>query len=1294
MTVPEGAQRGNIARERWEADEKESVFPPAAAGFPFTVGSFVLEGELGRGGMGIVYRGHDPGGRPIALKTPLVADPDRLQRFHLEARVLRRLRHPGVVVVLEHGDVAGWPYFVMEYVAGRPLNRALPWPPATATATATAADSASREAMTPSAAGARASRESFARFRYLVCRRMTELCEALHHVHGHGLVHRDLKPGNVLVTEDGAVKLMDFGLVSAASAGLNLTVPGQLLGTILYMSPEQISGQDVDLRADLYSVGVLLFELLTGRRPFDGESFGPILLGHLQVPPPDPFSLDARLDRPLADVILRCLQKRPEQRYQSARELCDKLREMGASGRKRRAAAAAGAGEAGPGPAAQVGLLAPAAAWPDEAAAAIAAAAGLVGRPGVSWAAVRGHPGTGKTRFLGEVARHAAGSSAMVLRTELRAGGGAPTAVFSELTAPITARLKTASAREVIAALGRNARLLEALIPGIDALPGVAALPVPVEAEPRQALARSLSYLGRVLRHLARERPIVLALDGLGHADLQTVEAIGAVARASAAPADGSAASCLVVGSWDSSPGEDRDTILQDLARVMGKPPSSAAHLGVLQVGDVERVLASMLGQDPPPGLVATAVEVSSGNAGALVEAMRLFELIGALRRAPQQGWVFDALATSALGHSQSVGDLASRLWALLRTRAGKLSETACTVLETASLLEGAVGVDLLMRIWEAGGGALAEGLDAVQELRERGLLREVSGGGYAVVPRVFAELLRAALDADRRVELHRRAARCLAGAGEATTLADALAAARHFAEAGDSQHAVMWYVNAARAGLAAFANEAAAAAFRRALELGKACLAPAEKAALCFELGRALDLAGRLSEALAEHSRARFLARGAGEALVGFQAGAARISLMARMGKADEAVVAAGAMECEEQAIADPGLRASYWTGVAAARLVRNELALARELHARALEARRSMGETRAVQQSLSNLGVIEMHLGEDAVAERRFRQALELTGGEETLEGAGIMVNLASLLQNRGELAKALPWYERALAGFRRAGVRLGEAVALGNLGQLQALSGHLDLAIDLLGQATGIDAELGPSRDALRRRMHLARVRGERGEMQRSRDELAEVAAEASRLGDATTSAESRFALARTAMVLRDYAAAGTELGALLSATTENGHRELGEIAVAARALALCIPGRLAPPAAAEPHALAELAERLGEPTLAIWALLAIGCRHLLDGQAAAAIDCFGRARHRSMSTCAGLLVLLALAGELSALTLAGSFDAAAAVARALEAEWDRLAESNTPETAAGLRRHPYFTWVTAAEPALRG
>ena len=260
-------------------------------------GEYRLIEPLGRGGMASVYKA-ERRGEIYALKRPLPAfleEPEFLERFLCEAEIGRTLHHPNIVRILERGDVDGVPYFTMELVPGETLQGQL-----------------QRE-------GALEPR--------LATRIVVQIAEALDYAHLKGVVHRDLKPSNVMVLPDGTVKVMDYGIARVRRfEGLTLT--GAFLGSPDYIAPEAIEGRNTDGRSDLYALGVLFFEALTGRRPFIAETPFAILRKHLTEAPPAPTSLKPDLPPDLERIVLRLLSKAPEDRYASAEDLVLALRDF------------------------------------------------------------------------------------------------------------------------------------------------------------------------------------------------------------------------------------------------------------------------------------------------------------------------------------------------------------------------------------------------------------------------------------------------------------------------------------------------------------------------------------------------------------------------------------------------------------------------------------------------------------------------------------------------------------------------------------------------------------------------------------------------------------------------------------------------------------------------------------------------------------------------------------------------------------------------------------------------------
>ncbi len=265
------------------------------------LGRFEISGVLGQGAMGVVYLAHDPSiDRPLAIKTirsEAARDDNAAEieaRFLKEARLAGRLQHANIVTVYDVGREGDLYFIAMEYVEGRPLTHYLAAPD-----------------------------DLPLSVRVDIIR---QAAEALGHAHERGVVHRDMKPGNILVSKDGRVKVTDFGIGKFLGAEpSDLTRTGQMIGSPAYMSPEQVRGDKIDGRSDLFSLGVVLYELLTGKRPFPGESITTLVYQILHTEPKNPRDIKASLPVSTREVMLRLLAKQPDRRPATANEFIQEL---------------------------------------------------------------------------------------------------------------------------------------------------------------------------------------------------------------------------------------------------------------------------------------------------------------------------------------------------------------------------------------------------------------------------------------------------------------------------------------------------------------------------------------------------------------------------------------------------------------------------------------------------------------------------------------------------------------------------------------------------------------------------------------------------------------------------------------------------------------------------------------------------------------------------------------------------------------------------------------------------------
>jgi eukaryotic-like serine/threonine-protein kinase len=264
---------------------------------------YEVESRIGAGGMAEVWRGHDRVlNRTVAIKTLLpqfARDGSFVDRFRREAQAAARLNHPGIVSVYDSGD-GNQPFIVMQYIEGRTLADFLE----------------SGKKLPPMQAAQIAQ----------------EIAEALAVAHTHGVIHRDIKPANVMVTRDGKILVMDFGIARLIAGPETAPQTSAVMGTASYLSPEQAQGQPVDARTDIYSLGAVLYEMLTGRPPFTGDSPMAIAYKQVNATPPAPSTLNPDVPPELDAVVMRALSKNPANRYQTGQEFAEDLERVRTGG--------------------------------------------------------------------------------------------------------------------------------------------------------------------------------------------------------------------------------------------------------------------------------------------------------------------------------------------------------------------------------------------------------------------------------------------------------------------------------------------------------------------------------------------------------------------------------------------------------------------------------------------------------------------------------------------------------------------------------------------------------------------------------------------------------------------------------------------------------------------------------------------------------------------------------------------------------------------------------------------------
>ncbi len=738
-----------------------------------------LDDELGRGGMGVVFRATDLDlQRGVAVKILPAVSSDRASvRLLREARAAAMLNHPHIVTVHDVGDDAGRPFFVMELVAGQTLRDA----------------------------------------------KLTELqdivdiscqvCDALEHAHSHGLVHRDIKPENILLAGNAGarrtVKLADLG-ISLPLSGSTLTETGAIIGTAAYIAPEQAMGEPVDGRADLYSLGVVLYELTTGRTPFSGDHPLAVLSQHVNAPPVPPRAIRPDIPRALEAVILKLLAKSPSERYGSAAEV------RAALTRSLDSTAIAAEQETNP----AVVLL-------------DALSRGrLVGRvqeleeAKELWRRARtgrshgvllsGEPGAGKTRMGREMIVNAAMQGAVVLSGACYEYEAAtPYLPFADaFKAWVRDQKNTEMLRDVC---GEFAPQLARLAPEIERRLGPFAERPPLPAHEERLLF--FDAVAQAFRNLARENGLLFYVDDLHWADTSTLWMLGHLLR------DLADQPVLFVASYRESELDRAHPLAKSLVDWNRDRLTTRIVLRRFGLAETSQQLAALLGQQPPPELAAAVHQETEGNPFFVEEVVKSLIQQSSIDR--EQGrWVFSAVHDLEI--PQSVRAAVSR-------RLDRLSDRANDMLRAAAVL-GKVFTSA--ELFAATAGVKEdEILDALDEAVAAQLLIARRDEAFAFTHDKIREVLYEELNPVRRRRLHLRTAEGLERHHDRTPK-PVEKLAHHFIAAGEHGRALGYAKQAALEADRLFAYEEALAAYARALDCAEALGLPDEAASIEEAMG------------------------------------------------------------------------------------------------------------------------------------------------------------------------------------------------------------------------------------------------------------------------------------------------------------------------------------------------------------------------------------------------------------------------------------------------------------------------
>ncbi|MFC1848718.1 tetratricopeptide repeat protein [candidate division CSSED10-310 bacterium] len=1054
---------------------------------PQKIGPYLILGTLGQGGMGIVYRGqHHETGENVALKTIKIIDEIQLESIRREVRSLARIQHHGIVSILEEGIHEVIPWYAMEllkgvtlqqYFSGSRTDQLTGLDTVTGVFMSGAVESSGEQApgnwWTRSLIGLTEQQsmpppEQTASFSELedyqhsgelrprysgnitpnlkeIFSLVTRICAPLAYLHGEGMVHRDLKPANIIVKQGGIPVLVDFGLMMQFSGDQSrekLLVQEGGVGTVNYIAPEQIRGSFVDARADLYSLGCILYELITGQLPFRGENPSQIIWHHLRTVPLPPSSLRADVPAEIDELLLHLLAKDPRDRIGHADVVAGILARM-----------SEGLPQILTGPKPKAYLYRSHFAGREEPLAALREHLTRLLQGTGSLVLVSGERGVGKTRLVVEFGLEAARQNVQVLTGECQEKTGRPLEGLLKLIQMILDRCRKGGRAETDRLVGHRGKVFALYESEVANLPGQELFPPPAELQAEAAQLRLFRYLSETLTMLAHEVPLLIILDDVQWADELTLGFLE-FGHNSGFLAKGPI--FILATHQDDTPGTGPETIVDSHSITRVK-------LERLDERAVATVVGDMLALSPPPELFCTYLaHQSEGNPLFVAEYLRAAVEEGILWRDDLGFWHVELDSDDEITTEERYQSLAlpASLQGLIERRLGGLPPLALQVIRAAAIVGREAKILLL---WEMTKLKDDELLPITEILFQHHLLEKKYPGAVRFVHDKVREV---ALSQIRDIE--RRQLHCSAAKGIETFFKDELDKflsnlGRHWEEAGHRTKARPYYLQAARKATNRYA-------FREARRLYLAYFnvvdePTSESIAARIELSAdVLHVQGKNSEAITQLETAFDEARNINDRPA--EAASLRsLGLIKRvMGRMEEARALfeqSLSIACDIQDRANELLTLA---NLAVLHSHQGRMEVAKSLHEQALTLARQ--EKNRIQEGviLGNMANLHSDQGRMEIARSHYEQALVIARETRDRLREGIWLgNLAALHKAQGRVEVARTYYEQAITIARQTGNRLREGIWLGNLAALHHSQGSLNEAQTYYHQALSISREV---------------------------------------------------------------------------------------------------------------------------------------------------------------------------------------------------------------------------------------
>ena len=1016
---------------------------------------YLLKSELGQGGMGTVYLAHDSVlERDVAVKLISGArlGSEGRSRLLVEARTVAKLKHPNIVTVYDAGEFEDQPYVVMEYVQGVTLNKYKP-------------DGLER-----------------------ILEIARQICAALQHAHDQGIVHRDLKPENVIIESDGSARLMDFGL--AVSTATRMTEDGMISGTVFYMSPEQAFGYEVTPQSDLYSLGVILYELTTGRLPFEADDALAVITQHIHAPVVPPRAKNEQIPIPLNDLILSLLSKEPNDRPKSAAEVSQMLDEVRLVktdqvpsqelyvldrivrgrivGRQKEFAearhlwhkAASGQGQT---------LL------------------------------ISGEPGIGKTRLMREVITHAEVSGGKALTGDCYAESNAPYNAFAQVI------------RQALNRFSRNGlefpdSVLDDLLkltpdqryryPQVHPNPSL---------DPETEQQRLFENMVTFCTLLSDESPLLLVVEDVHWGDSGTMKMLHHLIRRTQKQPVMFLVTYREIELKKSRPFNE---LLLELNRQrLGR----RMKLDRLDREQTREMLAEIFAEHITPEFLDGIYHETDGNPFFIEEVCRTLVESGTLYFADGQWHRPEDMAELEIPQGVQIA---------VETRLAQLPQEHQEILSMASILGREFEFETLMKALDVDEDTLIEAMEAAEEAQ---MIQEIDDKGeitfsfvHALVPSAITESVRTL----RRRKLHRKAAQAI----EELSPTDYEALAYHFGEAGKEEMALKYYTLAGERAAAAFANQDAEGHFQSALDLVET---DNDKANLLVHLGISQARQSKYGDAIDTWKKAIGFYQEMGDS-------DKVAELYARSGRAtwDDGDTTAELAICRQGISLMEGMP----DGPGMARLLAetsraclfNGLHNESELHGQqALQMSKKLDIPSIQAEALTTLGMLSGNSGEEAVA--ILNQAIDLTKSADLPRQALRAHNNIAVqyFLKLGDLPRAIDHIQKAVEIANLIGDQEFELFSYVNLYSWMILQGQLRTVKEMMPSLEELLESLpDPGAGGIGLNQLKSTLLTYQGKLDQALELLQERYAEVHKVGDLQRLRNVLFSLALISLIRKDY------------------------------------------------------------------------------------------------------------------------------------------------------------------------